>query len=139
MMIDKRQQPPMGDRQMMGALSIPGRMPQSPSARDQETLAAIFGALPQGSMLKALEAVGIQVQDPQDALAYDEGQNQLPSWNDRRIMLAGRDARGPMLDKSKVVVEPQAPQEPMMAPYMQPGFNAGIGPLGVQSNLQGGM
>ena len=139
MMIDKRQPAPMDNRQFMGALSIPGRMPQSESMKDQETLSAIFGALPAGSMIKALEAIGIRVSDPQEALAEDEGQNQLPSWNDRRIMLAGRDARGPMFDKSKVVVDQTPPETLQLAPYMQPGYNAGIGPLGTQSNYQGGM
>jgi hypothetical protein len=139
-MIDQYRQPePVSNRQMMGALQIPGRMPKAPGMQDQETLQSIFSSLPPGSMLKALEAIGIAVREPQEALADDDGQNQLPSWNDRRIMLDGQDQRGPIWDRNKVIEVPLAMTNAPQAPYLAPDYNAGMGPLSVNANAQGGM
>lgn len=123
---------------MMDQLMLPGRVPQGGTLRDKEMLASIFGALPEGTMLKALEAVGVQVKDPQSHLAPDDGENEIPSWNQRRISLKGQDARPPVWDKSMVVDVPVAPPQGRTPPYLSPDYDAGIEDYALGANAQGG-
>lgn len=102
-------------------------------------LASIFSALPQGSMLKALQAVGISVGDPMESLAPDDESNQIDNWNMRRVQLDGTDARGPVYDKAAVLA-PKAVNlaQPKTPPYLSPEYDNTVGMMGTQANLQGG-
>lgn len=124
---------------MMQALQVPGRTPQGQSLREGEMLSSIFSALPEGMMLKALEAVGVQVRDPQSELAPDNGQNDIGNWNDRRVVLNGRDARGPVYDRNSVVAEvaPTIVREEER-PYLAPEYDSTVGMMATQANHQGG-
>lgn len=123
---------------MMEELMIPGRVPQGGTLRDKEMLSSIFGALPEGTMLKALEAVGVQVKDPQGSLAPDDGENAIPSWNDRRIAIKSSDARPPLWDKSAVVEMDTPIVRGAEPPYLQPGFDSNLSQLNVAANMGGG-
>lgn len=127
---------------MMQALQVPGRMPQGAGAQESNLLAAIFSALPEGTMMKALSSVGVNVGAPQSGnnLAPDDGSNDVPSWNDRRVVLRGNDNRGPVWDRSKVMqMQMQTPmargEEP---PYMAGDYDPNIGAYGMANNAGGG-
>ncbi len=123
---------------MMDQLMIPGRVPQGASLRDKEMLASIFSALPEGTMMKALEAVGVQVKDPQSNLAQDDGQNAIQSWNDRRVAIKGDDSRPPVWDRNKVIeMETSMPRGREPA-YMHPDFDSDLAELNVSQNVSGG-
>ncbi len=130
------QQQPTG---MMNALSIPGRAPQAPNLKSQEMLNSIFSTLPEGSMLKALEAIGIQVKDPMQGLAPDDESNAIGNWNTRRISLAGKDDRGPVWDPSLVMdTMPEAQTQGQTPPYLETGYDPNLGQLNAMQNAPGG-
>jgi hypothetical protein len=123
---------------MMQALQVPGRMPQAQNLRQGEMLQALFSALPEGSMLKALEAVGIQVREPQSYLAPDDESNAISSWNDRRVVLNGADSRGPIYNKQAVVEMAPTISRVPEAPYLSPEYDTTVGMMSTMNNAQGG-
>lgn len=123
---------------MMDALSIPGRTPMGQTPGQKEMLAAIFGALPEGTMLKALSSIGVQVGDPQGQLAPDDESNAIENWNDRRIVMNGQDARGPVWNRNAVVEVQAAQPRGEEPPYLAPDYDSTLGMMSGMQNSQGG-
>ena len=105
---------------------------------DRGIIENIIKSLDTGTMLKALSAVGVQI-DPQTIGGEGEGvldqlggnEDQLESWNDMQIDVAPTQ-RGPISDPSKYMgrgVMPQA-RRPMglnqQNPDMEPGQMGGM-------------
>ena len=136
-------QMPQQPQGMMNSLSIPGREPQAPSLREKEMLNSIFGSLPEGSMLKALEAIGIQVKDPMQGMAPDDESNQISNWNARRIAISGSDNRGPVWDPSLVMdtlgqAQQQGQIQGQVPEYLSGQYDPNLAPLNAMQNYQGG-
>jgi hypothetical protein len=125
---------------MIEALTLPNRTPQSDPNDDRQMLAQIFASMPRQQQLSALDHVGIQVRDKQDHLPENDGANDIPSWNQRRVTLQGKDNRPALFDKNQIIEVPVAIARGAEPAYISPDYDADAPSIAALSmNTRGGM